>query len=133
MHYKFLRMQFGSLSAAEVFQKKMIEAFEDIVGVQIIYDDILITGKTVEEHGETLRKVLQFAREGRMKFNKKKMKSRITEVKYFRSVFTEDGLKPCHTVMFSRVLCCLFLSFVWYNTLSSCIVICCKPIMLWLL
>ena len=32
----------------------------------------------------------------------------------------------CHTFMFSLVLCCLFLSFVWYIALSSCIVICCK-------
>eukprot|EP00112_Aurelia_sp_Birch-Aquarium-sp1_P023220 Seg683.5 transcript_id=Seg683.5/GoldUCD/mRNA.D3Y31 product="putative protein K02A2.6" protein_id=Seg683.5/GoldUCD/D3Y31 len=61
--YKFLRMPFGILSAAEVLQKKMIEAFEDIEGVQIIYDDILVTGKTIEEHDETLRKVLQRARE----------------------------------------------------------------------
>ena len=35
----------------------------------------------------------------------------------------------CHKFMFSRILCCLFLSFVWYSALSSCIVICCKPIM----
>ena len=92
--YKFLRMPFGILSAAEVFQKKMIEAFEDIEGVQIIYDDILVTGKTVEEHDETLRKVLQRARERRIKFNKKKMKFRITEVKYIGDVITADGLKP---------------------------------------
>ena len=37
--YKFLRMPFGILSAAEIFQEKMIKAFEDIEGVQIIYDE----------------------------------------------------------------------------------------------
>ena len=92
--YKFLRTPFEILSAAEVFQKKMIEAFEDIEGVQIIYDDILVTGKTVEEHDKTLRKVLQRARERRIKFNKKKMKLRITEVKYIGDVITANGLKP---------------------------------------
>ena len=60
----------------------MTEAFEDIQGAQIIHDDISVTGKTVEEHDDRLRKVLQCAKENGIKFSKKKMKFRITEVKY---------------------------------------------------
>ena len=48
----------------------------------------------MEEHDETLQKVLQRARERKIKFNKKKMKFRITEVKYIGDVITADGLKP---------------------------------------
>ena len=48
-------MQFGILLAAEVFQSKVFKAFEDIEGIQVIYDDILATGKTAAEHDEALR------------------------------------------------------------------------------
>ena len=48
----------------------------------------------MEEHDEILRKVLQRARERKIEFNKKKMKFRITEVKYIGDVITGDGLKP---------------------------------------
>ena len=56
--YEFLHLPFGILYAAEVFQKKMIEAFENIEGIQIVYDAISVTGKIVEGNHETLRKVL---------------------------------------------------------------------------
>ena len=92
--YKFLRMPFGIVSASEVFQKKMIEVFEGIEGVEVIYNDALVTGRTIEEHDHKLHQVLQRARERNIKFNKDKLKICIPEVKYIGDIISADGLKP---------------------------------------
>jgi orotate phosphoribosyltransferase-like protein len=41
-------------------------------GAEVIVDDILVHGKTLEEHNARLRKVLQKARDVNLKLNKKK-------------------------------------------------------------
>ena len=48
--FKFLRMPFGIVSASEVFQKKMIEAFEGIECVEVIYDNVLVTERIIKEN-----------------------------------------------------------------------------------
>lgn len=56
--YKFLRLPFGIISAPEVFQRKNYEAFGDIDGVGIFFDDIIVSGKDEREHDKNLRLVL---------------------------------------------------------------------------
>jgi hypothetical protein len=56
--YKFLRLPFGINSASEVFQRRMTQALDDIEGVAVIVDDILVWGTTVEEHNRTLQNAL---------------------------------------------------------------------------
>ena len=41
----------------------MIEPSEGIEGVEVIYDDVLVTGRTIEEHDHRLHQVLQRARD----------------------------------------------------------------------
>ena len=50
--YRFLRPPFGISSASEVFQRKMNLSFEDIAGTEVIVDDILVWGETIQEHNE---------------------------------------------------------------------------------
>ena len=52
--YKSLYMPFGILSATKVIEKNLIKGFQ---GAQIILDDMLVAGKTVQEYDETFRKV----------------------------------------------------------------------------
>lgn len=40
--YKYLRLPFGINSAPEVFQRRMTQALDDIEGVPVIVDDILV-------------------------------------------------------------------------------------------
>ena len=89
--FKFLRILFGIVSASKVFQKKVIEAFEGIEGVD---DDVLVTGRTIEEHDHRLHQVLQRARERNIKFNKDKLKICIPEVEYIGDIISTYGLKP---------------------------------------
>lgn len=73
-------MHFGIHSAKEVFHKRLNKLFHDLHGVETDIDDILVLGRTVEEHDERLEKVLQRARQINLKLNPDKCKIRYTEV-----------------------------------------------------
>lgn len=46
--YKYRRLPMGITSAPEIYQRAMNDMFGDIEGVEIIMDDILIHGPTIE-------------------------------------------------------------------------------------
>ena len=92
--YRFLRLPFGISSAPEVFQRKMTESFEDIEGVGVIFDDILIWGKDEAEHNARLRSALQRAREINLKLNAEKSQIFTSEVPYMGHLITHNGVKP---------------------------------------
>lgn len=92
--YSFKRLPFGVASAPEVFQSVMVQLFEDLEGVEVIVDDLLVWGETMDQHDERLRKVLERARERNLKLNEAKCQFRMKEVSYVGHVITENGLKP---------------------------------------
>ena len=91
--YRYTRLPFGLNSANEVFQKQMTQAFENLEGVIVMYDDILICGGDIRQHDERLRQVLHRAKEVGLKLNLKKCKFRTDTVKYIGHIITKDGLK----------------------------------------
>lgn len=91
--YRFLKLPFGICSVPEVFQKKVIQTFGDIEGVFVVVDDLIIAAKTVEDHDKIIRKVFKRAKENNVKFNKNKMRLRLTEVPYVGHIVSKDGLK----------------------------------------
>ncbi|KAI8498512.1 hypothetical protein Bbelb_237140 [Branchiostoma belcheri] len=92
--YRFTRLPFGVHSAQEVFQKQMDNIFQGLDGVEVIVDDILVHGPTLEEHNTRLRNMFQRARENRVKLNEDKCILASPEVGYFGHTLTKDGLKP---------------------------------------
>ena len=78
----------------QVFQQQMSEIFEDIVGVKVIVDDILVWGRDVPELDARMKQVLDRAREANLKLNRKKCQVRKAEVHYVGHLPTKDGLKP---------------------------------------
>lgn len=83
----------GISSAPEIFQRAMHEMFSGIEGVEIVMDDILVHGGTLEEHNRRLEEVLQRARRLNLKLNPKKTKISQREVDFVGHTLTEDGLK----------------------------------------
>ena len=57
--YRYTRLPFGVASALAVFQKTMDTILQGIRGVICYIDDVLVTGKTQEEHVRNLEIVLQ--------------------------------------------------------------------------
>ena len=55
------RLIFGAKSSQDLFDKAMFRIFGDIPNCLNQRDDILIGGATLEDHNETLEKVLQHA------------------------------------------------------------------------
>ncbi len=92
--YRFKRMPFGISSASEVFQRKNQETFGDIQGVQMVSDDMIIAGEDDEDHDRILMNVMKRAREAGVKFNKKKIQLKVTEVKYLGNIITDKGMRP---------------------------------------
>lgn len=92
--YCFLRLPYGINSAPEIFHRSFSELFSDIEGVAVYIDDLIIWGKTKEEHDNRLKKILDRAREKNIRFNLGKCKIGLKEVKYLGHIFSKDGLKP---------------------------------------
>jgi hypothetical protein len=72
----------------------MVEMFGDVDDIESVVDDILVDGKTLEEHNERLVKVLDRARASDLKLNRSKCKIAMPEVDYVGHKLTRDGLKP---------------------------------------
>lgn len=89
--YKFLRLPYGVKSAPEVFHNcfKNIFNFE---GVAIYIDDILIWGKSLNEHNERLRKVLETAKIHGIKLNREECQIGLTQIKYMSHIISENGI-----------------------------------------
>ncbi|KAK2717649.1 hypothetical protein QYM36_006428 [Artemia franciscana] len=92
--YKFKRMPFGLISAQDKFQRRMEEAFEGIQGFSVIVDDIIISGKTIEEHDANVRSALIRAREKGVKLNLQKCVFKCNSIPYFGHVISENGIHP---------------------------------------
>lgn len=71
----------------------MSEMFEDIPGVEVVVDDLLIWGEN-KEHDERLIQVLQRARHRGLKLNKAKCQFRQQEISYIGHILSKDGIKP---------------------------------------
>lgn len=92
--YKFNRLPFGVSSAPEIFQKRNFKIFGDIEGVDIYFDDIIISGESEFEHDIALKAVLERARVNNIKFNFKKFQYKLTQVTFMGQIISSDGVRP---------------------------------------
>jgi transposase InsO family protein len=90
--FKFV--PFGITSAPEIFQRRMSELLSDVDGAETIMDDILIYGRTVEEHDERLERTLQKVQEAGLKLNRDKCEFRKEKIEYFGHVISSEGISP---------------------------------------
>lgn len=89
--FRFCRMPFGIKIASEVFQEYFTDIFQT-EGIEIYIDDILIYGKTKEEHDQRLKNVFKIALKNNVKFNLKKCQFGLSEVKYLGFKFSKKGI-----------------------------------------
>ena len=92
--FAFCRLPFGITSAPEIFQRKMTELLSGLEGVEVIMDDVLVHGTSLEEHDQRLAKVMEVIKRSGLRLNKDKCRFRQTEVVYFGHRVTPAGLKP---------------------------------------
>ena len=90
--YRFTRLPFGMKCAPEIFQRTMDRMVEDLEGVEVIMDDVVVVGDETT-HDEWLHKFLDRASKQGLKLNKEKCKIRQTQVPYVGHLLTSEGLK----------------------------------------
>jgi len=56
--YMFKRLPFDFSSSQDIFQRVMSEMFEDIEGVEVVVDDIIVHGENKQQHDASVRKSL---------------------------------------------------------------------------
>ena len=90
----FRRLPFGITSAPEIFQHRMTSLLKDQEGTAAIQDDIIVYGRSVEEHDKRLQEVFEIIAKSGLKLNEKKCEIRKSKICYFGSVISEQGVSP---------------------------------------
>ena len=90
--YCFNRMPFGISSAPENFQRQMTKVLCGLEGVLCHMDDVLVFGRTEEEHDSRLRKTLTALRASGMTLNKDKCQFKVTSVDFLGHHVSKNGI-----------------------------------------
>ena len=93
--YQYCRLPYGLSSAPEVFHKAMEVMMEGLEGVRVYMDDIVVWGKTVEEHDRRLNTVKDRIIKYNLLMNWKKCQIRMKELKFIGEMLSKDGVRPC--------------------------------------
>ena len=92
--FRYTRLPYGISVAPSIFQRALECVLADIPRVCIFLDDILVTGKTREEHVANLRWVLRRLDEAGLKLNNDKCEFFNQSVVYLGHKIDRDGLHP---------------------------------------
>lgn len=94
--WQFCRMPFGLCNAPATFQRLMntILSGFSIDRVMVYLDDVLVIGKTFEEHLDTLGQVLDCLKHHGLKVNPRKCQLFRDRVKFLGHIVSSDGLSP---------------------------------------
>ena len=92
--FKYTRLPFGIATAPSLWQRAMAQVLSGLSGVVYYIDDILVTGRTREEHSKNLRAVLQRIKEHGLRLKKFKCQFFTKELEFLRYSITPEGVKP---------------------------------------
>ena len=92
--YRYNRLPFGVASAPSIFQRTMENILQGLPGVTVYIDDILVTGKSTEEHLHNLETVLQRLEQAGLRLKREKCSFMLTSVEYLGYKISEKGLQP---------------------------------------
>ena len=92
--YKYTRLPFGVASAPAVFQRTMDTLLKDLPMTCVYIDDILVAGKTPQDHLTNLTAVLSRLQEAGLRLKREKCSFCVPEVEYLGHIISAAGLKP---------------------------------------
>lgn len=92
--YRYRRLPFGVHSAPAIFQRSMECILQGLPHVSVYIDDVLIAGRTVAEHLETLEAVLTRLESVGLKLHFNKCSFMLPQVEYLGHVISGEGLEP---------------------------------------
>ena len=89
----FNRLPFAISSASEHFQKRISQVLEGTDGALCQMDDILVFGKTTEEHDKHLEATLHKLQEANLTLNEEKCEFSKPSVEYLGSIIDSEGVR----------------------------------------
>ena len=93
--FRYKRLNYGTKSAGDIFQNKVREELtQHIPGCVNISDDILVYGRSRQEHDQYLQSLFETAREKEVTFNKSKCEFNKDKCLYYGLVFSKEGVSP---------------------------------------
>ncbi len=92
--FRYKRLNYGTNAAAEIFQFTLQQQLRGLHGVRNIADDIIVYGKTREDHDANLEKCLQRLSDKGLRLNQSKCTFLNKTLDFFGQVFSEGGTKP---------------------------------------
>ena len=91
---RYKRLNFGVSCAPEIFQNEIRQALEGLNGTLNISDDIIVHGKTREQHDQHLEALLNRLQEKNLTLNKIKCEFGKSRIKFYGFIFSESGISP---------------------------------------
>lgn len=91
---RYKRLNFGTISAQDIFDKAMDDTTIGLDGVLHIRDDFVIFGKSTEEHDKRLALFLKRMEENGLTLSSKKSEIGVSSIEFFGVIFNKDGTKP---------------------------------------
>ena len=85
---------FGISSAPELYQHTIQQALAGCEGAYNIHDNIIIHGRTVDEHDSRLRKTMECIREKGLTLNKEKCVFRMSQLTFMGYLLSSKGIGP---------------------------------------
>ena len=95
--YRYTRLPFGVASAPAIFQRTMETLLRGLPMVVVYIDDILIAGRSQEEHHTNLARVLQRLEDAGIRLKREKCSFCLPEVEYLGHSISAEGLRPSMT------------------------------------
>jgi transposase InsO family protein len=92
--YQYLRLPYGASPCVGLFQRAMENLLKGLPGVSVFLDDILIVGKSQDDHLANLKKVLLVLQEHGLRLQKQKCQFALTEVEYLGFRISSKGIHP---------------------------------------
>lgn len=93
--YRFLRLPFGLKVSQDVFQSKMDRILQDAgEGIVGIADDVIVFGRTEQEHDAALHRLMKAATNHRLIFRLEKSAIRQTSINFFGLIWSQKGMQP---------------------------------------
>lgn len=93
-YYQYNRMPFGISTAPSIFQNFLDQLLGDIPNVAVYFDDIALTGKSLNEHLQTLSTVLTRLKTAGLKVNLKKCNFLQKDIEYLGHTIDRNGIRP---------------------------------------
>lgn len=92
--YRYKRLMFGISAASEIFQNEVRKVIQGVPGVANKSDDIIVYTETVDEHYESVRKLLERLRNAGLTVNWQKCELFKSELVFDGHKLSDKGVNP---------------------------------------